>query len=61
MHLKNIRVVPGVLEPFKLILDDENIFTVRKSLLKEREALFNEFSKEEGFMLRVRKCSSTTR
>jgi site-specific DNA recombinase len=55
MHLKNIKVVPGVLELFKLILEDENIFTVRKNLLKEREALFKEFTKEEGFMLRVRK------
>ncbi|WPU96220.1 recombinase family protein [Mucilaginibacter sabulilitoris] len=55
MHLKNIQVAPGVLELFKLILEDENIFTARKKLLKEREALFNEFSKQEAFMLRVRK------
>jgi site-specific DNA recombinase len=55
MHLKIIQVVPGVLELFKLILEDENIFTVRKSLLKERETLFKEFTKDERFMLRVRK------
>jgi site-specific DNA recombinase len=50
-----MRVVPGVIELFKLILEDENILTVKNGLLKEREILFNEFAKEERFMLRVRK------
>jgi len=54
-HLKNMKVVPGVVELFKLILEDENILTVKNGLLEEREILFNEFAKEERFMLRVRK------
>lgn len=54
-HLESIRVVPGICELFKLILEDENVLTVRSGLFHERQNLYNEVIKEEKYMLRVRK------
>ena len=39
----------------KLVLEDENILTVRKELLKDRASILNELEQETNFMLKVRK------
>lgn len=54
-HLKNIWIVPAAYKLFKLILEDENIFTAQKALIRDRKVILNEIEKEEAFMTKARK------
>lgn len=54
-QLKEIRLTPLGNKLLRLVLEDENILTVRKELLKDRTSLLNELEKEANFMLKVRK------
>ncbi|KIO76800.1 hypothetical protein TH53_12825 [Pedobacter lusitanus] len=54
-QLKNIWISPAAVKLFRLILEDENILTVRKSLLQHRKSILNEVEKEELFLSKVRK------
>jgi len=53
-QLKNMWIIPEVYDLFKLVLEDENIFTVRKTLLQEREVVMNELAQEKLFISKVR-------
>jgi len=54
-QLKEIRLTPLGNKLLRLVLEDENILTVRKELLKDRTSLLNELEKEANFILKVRK------
>jgi len=54
-QLKNMRLTPVASKLLRLVLEDENILTVRKELLKNRVSILNELNKETMFMSKVRK------
>lgn len=54
-ELKKFTLTPAALKLLKVVLEDENIFTLRKSLLANRTSLLYEVSTEEIFISKVRK------
>lgn len=54
-QLKDIRLTPLGNKLLRLVLEDENILTVRKDILKDRASILNELEQETNFMLKVRK------
>lgn len=54
-QLKYMRLTPVASKLLRLVLEDENILTVRKELLKNRVSILNELDKETMFMSKVRK------
>jgi site-specific DNA recombinase len=52
-QLENISIKPEALKLFKLVLEDENVFTARKVLFEERDIIHNEVSKEQLFLSRA--------
>ena len=51
--LDNISLKPEAFELFKLVLEDEDVFTARKFLFEERTIIYNEVSKEQLFLSRA--------
>ena len=54
-QLKRITLKPAVIELFELILEDENISTVRQESIKERERILTDISKQELLMSKIRR------
>jgi site-specific DNA recombinase len=54
-QLKKIWIVPEANELFKLILEDENIFSARKGYADERQFILDEISNQQQSMSKARK------
>ncbi|MCZ4223277.1 hypothetical protein [Pedobacter rhodius] len=54
-QLKDIRLTPLGNKLLRLVLEDENILTLRKELLKGRASILNDLEQETSFLFKVRK------
>jgi site-specific DNA recombinase len=54
-QLKKIRIRPEVQELFRLVLEDENIFSARKAHADERKTILDEISKQQLLISKARR------